>query len=141
MFTYIIAFICYTLAMIGILLIGFVIYKKTIITNKSESKNIIKILDCTQIAPKKNLLVIRVKNEKFLIASGAEHTTFLAKLENDNTDNNAKNQEQKQDKIQKQFKELYSNQELSQIPDRKEMIRKLLKDLNDTPQTRIEGRY
>lgn len=81
MITYIMAFIFYTLAMVGILLIGFIVYKKTIINTKSDKKSSMAILDSLQIAPKKQLLIVKIKNEKFLIASGLEHTTFLAKLE------------------------------------------------------------
>ena len=92
MMTYITAFIFYTLAMIGILLLGFVVYKKTIMTTKNETKGMIKILDSMPIGNKKNLLVVKIKNERFLIASGMEHTTFLAKLAEDNS---------KQEKIQK----------------------------------------
>ena len=84
MATYVTAFIFYTLAMIGIMLIGFVVYKKTFIVNKADSKGIIKILDSLPIGNKKMLLVVKIKNEKFLIASGVEHTTFLSKLEQDN---------------------------------------------------------
>lgn len=98
MITYITAFIFYTLAMIGILLIGFIVYKKTFIVNKNENKGSMKILDSLQIAPKKQLLVVRIRNEKFLIASGVEHTTFLAKLQDDNQNskNNLKDTSQKQ---------------------------------------------
>ena len=39
------------------------------------------------IAPKKMLLVVKIKNERFLIASGAEHTTFLAKLNKGQNEN------------------------------------------------------
>lgn len=81
MVTYVTAFIFYTLAMIGILLIGFVVYKKTFQVDKGENKGTIKILDSLPIGNKKTLLVVKVKNEKFLIASGLEHTTFLSKLE------------------------------------------------------------
>lgn len=81
MITYIMAFIFYTLAMVGIMLIGFIVYKKTIINPKSDKKSSMAILDSLQIAPKKQLLIVKIKNEKFLIASGLEHTTFLAKLE------------------------------------------------------------
>ena len=83
MMTYVTAFIFYTLAMIGILLVGFVVYKKTFIIDKGENKGTIKILDSLPIGNKKTLLVVKIKNEKFLIASGAEHTTFLSKLENE----------------------------------------------------------
>lgn len=84
MLTHITAFIFYTLAMIGILLVGFVVYKKMNINMNAANKGLIKILDNYPIAPKKTLMVVKILDEKFLIASGAEHTTFLAKLE-DNT--------------------------------------------------------
>ena len=81
MMTYVTAFIFYTLAMIGILLIGFVVYKKTFQPNAGQTKGLIKVLDSLPIGNKKHLLVVKIKNEKFLIASGLEHTTFLSKLE------------------------------------------------------------
>ena len=86
MITYITAFIFYTLAMIGILLVGFVIYKKTFVVSKGENKGMIKILDSYPIGPKKVLMVVKIRNERFLIASGVEHTTFLAKLSDKGAD-------------------------------------------------------
>ena len=38
MITYITAFIFYTLAMIGILIVGYIVYKKTILTSKKTIK-------------------------------------------------------------------------------------------------------
>lgn len=196
MITYITAFIFYTLAMVGILLIGFVVYKKTFIMNKSESKGTMKILDCIQIAPKKNLLIVKVKNEKFLIASGVEHTTFLAKLEDEanilknimsttkeqnlksalkaepafvNPNPEIKQQEsfEKQafiskyaesekpstdfqqarlNKIQKQFRELYElepmqNNNLKTAINKKEAVKQLLKDLNETTSGKVGNKF
>jgi flagellar biogenesis protein FliO len=159
MLTYITAFIFYTLAMVGILLLGFVIYKKTILPSRQDNKGLIKILDKTAISPKKSLLVVRVKNEKFLIALDAERTTFLSKLEDEkqnvkeqkvnktsfeqNTNYIDDVQQRKLDNIQKQFKQLYSNQEpkIDENLTRKEMIRKLLKDLNDTTGSLKTGSY
>ena len=83
MMTYVTAFIFYTLAMIGILLIGFVVYKKVFENAKGTNNGLIRILDSSPINNKKLLLVVLVKNERFLIASGAEHTTFLSKLSNE----------------------------------------------------------
>ncbi len=80
MITYITAFIFYTCAIIGVLLAAFVIYKKTMITTNINRSPHMKILDSIAIGPKKNLLVVKVLNRKFLIASGMEHTTFLADL-------------------------------------------------------------
>mgnify|MGYP003571339287 CR=1 FL=1 len=158
MITYISAFIFYTLAMVGILLVGFIIYKKTFLLSNNDNKGIIKIVDSISIGPKKNLLIIKIKNERFLIASGAEHTTFLSKLKDDNNQSKKEQKEeyinpkvQKQmdfqqenlkqarlNNIQKQFRQLYSPENyqeakpIEQTMDRKEMIRKLLKDLNDS---------
>lgn len=162
MITYITAFIFYTLAMIGILLVGFIVYKKTIQNTKTDNKGMIKILDSTLIAPKKHLLVVRVKNEKFLIASGLEHTTFLAKLSDDkeqtktvkneyDEENSRRGeiryddiQKAKLDKIQRQFRELYAQNEphkpIEQTVERKEMIKQLLRDLNETT-TRAGGKF
>ena len=151
MLTYIAAFIFYTMAMIGVMLVAFVVYKKTWQPNKSANKNMIKVIDSISIGPKKQLLVVRVKNEKFLIASDAERTSFLSKLSDDNqkaskeimnevqqmqqNQRDEELQQEKFNKIQNQFRQLYSSQEhepIMQTPDRKEMIRKLLKDLNET---------
>lgn len=102
MITYLSAFIFYTLAMIGILLIGFVIYKKVIPNAKGENKGMIKILDSLPIGNKKVLLVVKIKNEKFLIASGLEHTTFLSKLNDENVTSKNKNYQQVQQKQEMQ---------------------------------------
>jgi len=80
MLTYITAFIFYTLAMIGVLIGGFILYKKTFAPVKNENKGMIKVLDTYSIAPKKTLMVVNVKNEDILIALDCERTTFLTKL-------------------------------------------------------------
>lgn len=161
MLTYITAFIFYTLAMVGVLLIGYVVYKKTALTSKNNNKGMIKVLDTLSISPRKILMVVKINNEKFLIASGAEHTTFLAKLEQNEKINKEiiekaakaekieqkKNIEKKiiqetedsiEESFQSQFRELYSKEEIKneaihkERPDRKELIRRLLEDLNET---------
>lgn len=156
MMTYVTAFIFYTLAMIGILLIGFVVYKKTFMPlNKGENKGVIKIIDSLPIGNKKMLHIVKIKNEKFLIASGLEHTTFLSKLEDDSKYQVKEElimpeiveepavtfQKQRFDdtklsremELQKQFKELYSKEETPKInsiaASRKEMLKKLLNEL------------
>lgn len=162
MITYITAFIFYTMAMVGVLLIGFIIYKKTFAITKNEKKGMMKVLDTLSIGPKKMLLVVKIKNEKYLIATDSDRTTFLAKLEEESvtieqTQKQPKpqgelsseiqykeKQEARLDKIQKQFRELYSSNDdedsNEQKPNRKEMIRQLLKDLNDSS-ANIEGKY
>ncbi len=183
MLTYITAFIFYTLAMVGILLVGFVIYKKTITPNKLDTKGTIKVLDSCMIAPKKTLLIVKAGSEKFLIASDAERTTFLAKLASDSDNlssayskeeaiqnilkemnnsydedrefrkqfeesNNERyvNQEADNLKPQRQFMELYKDNKTSnmqaarKISAKKEVIQKLLRELNDT-KTQSGSRY
>lgn len=168
MMSYVTAFIFYTLGMIGIMLIGFVVYKKTFMpTNKGESRGVIKIIDSLPIGNKKMLHVIKIKNEKFLIASGLEHTTFLSKLEDD-TKYQVKEevimpevveepvmtfQKQRFDdtklsremELQKQFKELYSKEETPKInsiaASRKEMIKKLLNELSEESNNKSRGQF
>jgi len=136
--------------MVGILLIGFIVYKKSFTNTNSQSKGIIKILDHQMISPKKSLMVVKVNNEKFLIASGLEHTTFLAKLENtenqdiNNLQNNKANekeyfsQETRLNSLQKQFNELYNQEENNVLPqinemqNKKEIIKNLLSNLQAT---------
>lgn len=115
MMTYVTAFIFYTLAMVGILLVGFVVYKKTMLNPKGENKGMIKVLDSLMIAPKKTLLVVKIKNEKFLIASGAEHTTFLAKL-SDNEISKKQSAQLSQPLINSSNKEKEEVDELDTIP-------------------------
>ena len=126
MITYITAFIFYTMAMIGILIVGYIVYKKTILTSKKDAKGMIKIIDSLPIGPKKTLLLVKIKNERFLIASGAEHTTFLAKLDEDENKINSKLSKQAMQNINKnsdfiptkQEYEIYSNPELTQIKEK-----------------------
>lgn len=103
MMTYVSAFIFYTLAMIGVLLVGFIVYKKTFNQNPSSSKGMIKIIDSAPIGNKKMLHIVKIKNESFLIASGLEHTTFLAKLENEEKAPQKIDEKMEQAVIQKVF--------------------------------------
>lgn len=163
MITYITAFIFYTMAMIGVLLIGFVVYKKTIQQGKSMNKNMIKVIDSVAIAPKKILYVIKIKNEKFLIAGDAQTTTFLSKLndsdfqrrdfEKEKDYRNEKEEktqqkikeeyQEKNNNIQNQFLKLYSapDKTNAQSSERKEMIKKLIKDLNEGTATLQGSNY
>ncbi len=82
MLQYIIAFSLYTLAMIGIFFIAFVVYKKTMDSNNSKLGEGIKIENMLRLSQRKNLYIVNVQGERFLIASDPENTTFLAKLAN-----------------------------------------------------------
>ncbi len=82
MLQHIIAFSLYTLAMIGIFFIAFVVYKKTIESNGSKFGEGIKIENMLRLSQRKSLYIVNVQGERFLIASDPENTTFLAKLAN-----------------------------------------------------------
>ena len=127
MITYITAFIFYTLAMVGILLVGFVVYKKFNLGQMPNSKSQIKVLDRCSIAPKKSLLVVKVKDEKFLLALDCERTTFLAKLESKNS-NNIEEQDLKN--IQKNFN--FQEQ-------RKENIARLFESLSENSSKKVQN--
>lgn len=171
MITYITAFIFYTCAIIGVLFAAFVIYKKTMMTTNINKSPNMQILDSITIGPKKNLLVVKVLNRKFLIASGLEHTTFLADLTNetdidkikeniDNLKDNAffKGSDAPESKgstyellkpknklFEDDFDELDQANDVITIRDekiapRREMLRRLLKNLNSTESYRPRSR-
>lgn len=78
---YIINFIVYTMAMVGIMFLSVLVYKKsTLNKNFKSARSGMKIEESLNISPKKTLYVVNVENEKFLIASDMERTSFLAKL-------------------------------------------------------------
>lgn len=80
MLQYLIAFSLYTLAMVGIFFIAFVVYKKTMNFNGQKPDNGIKVEDMLRLSQRKSLYIINVQGERFLIASDFENTTFLSKL-------------------------------------------------------------
>jgi len=81
MLTHIMGFVVYTLAMVGIIFISFIVYKKTAQSSLKCTRGIMKVEEMLSIAPRKALLVVRVKNERFLIASDAEETRLISRLE------------------------------------------------------------
>jgi len=82
---YLFSFIVYTSAMIGVIFLAVYAYKKFSYTAVSKSK-FLNIEDCISIAPRKNLYVISAGNEKFLVASDAEKTSLISKLDSNKTE-------------------------------------------------------
>jgi flagellar biogenesis protein FliO len=76
---YLTGFIVYTAAMIGVIFIAVFAYSKFSFKGSSKSK-FLNVEDCISLAPRKNLYVIRAGNEKFLVASDAERTNLISKL-------------------------------------------------------------
>lgn len=86
---YLINFAVYTMAMIGAILLCFVIYKKTVLDTKfsKTQANNLEIENALNISQRKTLYVVKAGEEKFLIASDPDCTTLLARLNEKNTGN------------------------------------------------------
>lgn len=78
---YVANFAVYTMAMIGLIFFALFVYKKfsgfSITGKKSDY---LGIEDSINIAPRKNLYVVRAGNERFLVASDVDRTTLISKL-------------------------------------------------------------
>jgi len=81
MTSYLIAFVVYTTAMVGAIFLALFVYKKFALNkNFTSQSKFLAVEDCINIGMRKQLYVVRAGNEKFLIASDTERTTFLSKL-------------------------------------------------------------
>ena len=84
--TYLINFIVYTMAMVGLLFIGVMVYKKTMTgADTAQNPKGLKIDNALRLSPRKTLYVVNAGYERFLIAADLDRTTFLARLDNNNT--------------------------------------------------------
>ena len=77
---YMTAFIFYSFAMIGVIVIAFIVWKNSVIMSSNKKKGSMRIEESLNLAPRKTLYIIRIADERFLIASDADKTVFLAKL-------------------------------------------------------------
>ena len=78
---YLLNFVVYTCAMVGMIFFALYVYKKFSVTQtKTSQSNFLEVEDSLTIGIRKQLYVVRAGDEKFLIASDAERTTMLAKL-------------------------------------------------------------
>lgn len=81
MSVYLINFLVYSMAMVGLLFVCLLVYKKTMVNNKFAKNNSeLHIENALNLSQRKTLYVVKAGNEKFLIASDVERTSFLAKL-------------------------------------------------------------
>lgn len=81
MTSYLMTFTVYTTAMVGAIFLALFVFKKFSPTNsKISASKFLEVVDCVSIGVRKQLYIVRAGNEKFLIASDAERTTFLSKL-------------------------------------------------------------
>ena len=77
---YMVNFIVYTIAMIGIILLAVFVYKKFSFTTGSKSK-FLNVEDCISVGPRKEIFVVRAGNERFLVASDVGRTSLISKLD------------------------------------------------------------
>ena len=86
---YLVSFSVYTFAMVGFLFLAVFVYRKTNVGANAKSKTGgMQIEESLNLSPRKSLHVVRVNDEKFLIAADLERTEFLAKLDNNTTISN-----------------------------------------------------
>ncbi len=73
-------FIVYTLAMVGVMMLALIVFKKTTSANSRKNSKILKVHDVMNLGPRKSLYIVSAGEEKFLIAGDAERTTLISKL-------------------------------------------------------------
>lgn len=79
---YLVNFVIYTTAMVGIIFLALFVYKKVSQGYGFASKSkFLNVEDSINLAPRKNLYVIRAGKERFLVASDAERTSLISKLD------------------------------------------------------------
>lgn len=79
---YLVSFIVYTTAMVGVIFLALFVYKKVSEGYNSTSKSkFLNVEESISLSPRKNLYVIRAGKERFLIASDMERTTLISKLD------------------------------------------------------------
>ena len=77
---YMVNFIVYTIAMVGIIFLAVFVYKKFSFTTGSKSK-FLNVEDCISVGPRKEIFVVRAGNERFLVASDVGRTSLISKLD------------------------------------------------------------
>lgn len=79
---YLINFLIYTLAMVGLICFALVVYKRFSITKVCSNKlNSLSVVDVLNVAPRKTFYIIKAGEEKFLVASDVEKMSLISKLE------------------------------------------------------------
>lgn len=82
---YLVHFIVYFMAMIGIIILAVFVYNKfNIGTVGNKTTKMLRVEDTLSLSPRKTLYVVRSGNERFLIAGDMERTTLISKLTDEN---------------------------------------------------------
>ncbi len=120
-------FLVYTLAMIGVLVIGCVVYRKTMFSNPVQKNSMLRVIDVLRLPDRKILYVVSCKGEQFLLASSNDKVTLISKLNSQNNDEKYINQKSE-------------NEGFEIDNSKKTLIKSLLKELSDKNQTK-RGNY
>ena len=91
---YFVQFVAYTMAMVGFISVCLFTYKKFYQQPMSSNgADCLCIENALRLNPKKQIYVVRAGNERFLVASDAETTTMLAKLDDNQKTEEVKTEE------------------------------------------------
>ncbi len=129
MTTHIIAFIFYTLAMLGVIFVAFAVYKNVVLNQNTHCSKL-RVEDMLRLNQRKSLYVINYEGEKFLIASDVDSTTLISKL---NTTQNVIKSEQNFEQIKQEPTDSFEDKliELKKTSaGSKNMMRTILKEIN-----------
>ena len=77
---YLVNFIVYTAAMVGIIFLAVFVYKKFSYCSTSRSK-FLNVEECISLGPRKELFVVRAGQERFHVASEVGRTSLISKLD------------------------------------------------------------
>ena len=80
---YLVNFAVYTMAMVGLILFALFIFKTCTCNGFSRKSSMLNVIDSMKLSPRKTLYVIKVENEKYLIAADTDNTSLIAKLDDD----------------------------------------------------------
>ena len=95
---YLLNFIVYTIAMIGIISLAVIVYKKFSFTGTSKSQ-FLNVEEFINLAPRKQLYVVRAGKERFLIASDVDKTSLISKLDDNSQVSNITQKERSVDDL------------------------------------------
>ena len=113
--SYILNFTVYTMAMCGLICFALFVYKK-FATGCFSNKNtqFLNVEETLSLTPRKTLYVIKAGEERFLIASDADNTTLISKLETTNTIQNIPQTKTPQPvDLDSQLQKIYPKEQLS----------------------------
>ncbi len=94
---YLANFTVYTMAMLGLICFALVVYKKFLNVTANNKSQFLNIEECINLAPRKNLYIIRAGHERFLIASDVDKTNLISKLDDNSKEYRCEKQPKTED--------------------------------------------